>query len=457
MGRPASLAYLGQVARSAEQLGFDAALTPTGAWCEDAWVSTAMLAGVSDRLKFLVAFRPGLTSPTLAAQMAATFQNMSERPAAAQRRHRRRGRRAAQLRRLPRQGRPLRPLRRVPAPSYAACGPARPSTSTASTFGSRGHGCSSCPSSSRRSTSAAPRRPRGRWPPSTPTSTSPGASPRQPWPRRSSGSASSPRTRAARSRFGIRMHTISRDSSAGRLGRGRPAAGGHRRRDDRARAGGAAPQRLGGPAPDARAQPGQARGAGGLPQRVGRCRPGPRRRGHRAGRQPRGGRRPHRGVPPASASTSSCSPAIPTWRSPTGSARASCRSSPSAACGTTPSLDSHRASVPFGASVAPHERQSAPPCVVGNPKVGSRTLAAATAPLPRARGRARAGRRPRRARRRRPRPSRPRVARLVEQVAVRTTWSSSPCPTYKAALTGLLKAFLDRFPADGLAMSSPYR
>jgi alkanesulfonate monooxygenase len=77
MGRPASLAYLGQVARSAEQLGFDAALTPTGAWCEDAWVSTAMLAGLSERLKFLVAFRPGLTSPTLAAQMASTFQTMS--------------------------------------------------------------------------------------------------------------------------------------------------------------------------------------------------------------------------------------------------------------------------------------------------------------------------------------------------------------------------------------------
>lgn len=77
MGRTASLAYLGQVARSAEQLGFDAALTPTGAWCEDAWVSTAMLAGLSERLRFLVAFRPGLTSPTLAAQMASTFQTMS--------------------------------------------------------------------------------------------------------------------------------------------------------------------------------------------------------------------------------------------------------------------------------------------------------------------------------------------------------------------------------------------
>ena len=76
-GRPASVAYLGQITRSAEQLGFEAALTPTGAWCEDAWLSTAMLSSVSERLKFLVAFRPGLTSPTLAAQMAATFQNLS--------------------------------------------------------------------------------------------------------------------------------------------------------------------------------------------------------------------------------------------------------------------------------------------------------------------------------------------------------------------------------------------
>ncbi len=76
-GRPASVPYLGQIARSAEQLGFEAALTPTGAWCEDAWVSTAMLSSVSERLKFLVAFRPGLTSPYVAAQMAGTFQNLS--------------------------------------------------------------------------------------------------------------------------------------------------------------------------------------------------------------------------------------------------------------------------------------------------------------------------------------------------------------------------------------------
>ena len=52
-------------------------LTPTGAWCEDAWLATGMLTEVTERLKFIVAFRPGLLSPTLAAQMAATFQRYS--------------------------------------------------------------------------------------------------------------------------------------------------------------------------------------------------------------------------------------------------------------------------------------------------------------------------------------------------------------------------------------------
>jgi alkanesulfonate monooxygenase len=75
--RPADLEYLGQIARSAEQLGFSGALTPTGAWCEDAWLTTAMLVETARRLKFMVALRPGLVSPTLAAQMAATFQRHS--------------------------------------------------------------------------------------------------------------------------------------------------------------------------------------------------------------------------------------------------------------------------------------------------------------------------------------------------------------------------------------------
>ncbi|MET8679487.1 LLM class flavin-dependent oxidoreductase [Streptomyces sp. NPDC004647] len=75
--RAPDVGYLAQIARSAEQLGFDAILTPTGTWCEDAWVMTAALARETERLKFLVAFRPGLITPTLAAQMAATYQRLS--------------------------------------------------------------------------------------------------------------------------------------------------------------------------------------------------------------------------------------------------------------------------------------------------------------------------------------------------------------------------------------------
>lgn len=76
-GRPPTIGYLGQIARSAEQLGFDAVLTPTSSWCEDAWIVAAALSQMTERLRFLVAFRPGILSPTLAAQMAATFQRVS--------------------------------------------------------------------------------------------------------------------------------------------------------------------------------------------------------------------------------------------------------------------------------------------------------------------------------------------------------------------------------------------
>ncbi|MGC0366124.1 alkanesulfonate monooxygenase [Rhodococcus sp. 27YEA15] len=72
--RPATLKYLNQIGAAAETNGFEAVLTPTGAWCEDAWLTTAMMIETTETLKFLVALRPGLLSPTLAAQMAATFQ-----------------------------------------------------------------------------------------------------------------------------------------------------------------------------------------------------------------------------------------------------------------------------------------------------------------------------------------------------------------------------------------------
>lgn len=75
--RPPDIDYLAQIAKAAEHLGFEAVLTPTGTWCEDAWLTTAALAQHTERLKFLVAFRPGVISPVLAAQMAATYQRVT--------------------------------------------------------------------------------------------------------------------------------------------------------------------------------------------------------------------------------------------------------------------------------------------------------------------------------------------------------------------------------------------
>ncbi len=69
--------YLAQIAVACDQLGFDAMLTPCGTGCEDAWLTTASLLPLTRRVKFLVAFRPALLTPTLAAQMASTYQRMS--------------------------------------------------------------------------------------------------------------------------------------------------------------------------------------------------------------------------------------------------------------------------------------------------------------------------------------------------------------------------------------------
>ncbi|AQT81033.1 alkanesulfonate monooxygenase [Mycolicibacterium litorale] len=71
--RDASIDYLASIVRAAEKFGFTGALIPTGAWCEDAFITAALLARETTSLGFLVAFRPGLVSPTLSAQMAATF------------------------------------------------------------------------------------------------------------------------------------------------------------------------------------------------------------------------------------------------------------------------------------------------------------------------------------------------------------------------------------------------
>ena len=75
--RPVDLAYLQQIAGAADSLGYEGVLIPTGRSCEDPWVVAASLLPVTTRLKFLVAVRPGLHQPALAARMAATFDRLS--------------------------------------------------------------------------------------------------------------------------------------------------------------------------------------------------------------------------------------------------------------------------------------------------------------------------------------------------------------------------------------------
>src|ERR1700691_4922782 len=75
--RVPDIGYMGQIARSAEQLGFTGALTPSSSWPERAWARAAGLTRATQGFKFLVGFRPGLMSPPLAAQMAAPSQRVA--------------------------------------------------------------------------------------------------------------------------------------------------------------------------------------------------------------------------------------------------------------------------------------------------------------------------------------------------------------------------------------------
>jgi alkanesulfonate monooxygenase len=75
--RPVSLNYLSQIARAADDLGYFGVLIPTGRSCEDSWVVASALAPMTQRLRFLVAVRPGLSEPSMTARMAATLDRLS--------------------------------------------------------------------------------------------------------------------------------------------------------------------------------------------------------------------------------------------------------------------------------------------------------------------------------------------------------------------------------------------
>jgi len=77
-GRTVDLPYLQQLALAADRLGYYGVLIPTGRGCEDSWLVAAALAPITRHLRYLVAVKPGLQPPSLAARMAATLDRLSE-------------------------------------------------------------------------------------------------------------------------------------------------------------------------------------------------------------------------------------------------------------------------------------------------------------------------------------------------------------------------------------------
>ena len=69
--------YLRQIAVAADRLGYYGVLMPTGAQCADAWITAASVAPFTERLRLLVALRPGLTAPAEAVRQAAALDRLS--------------------------------------------------------------------------------------------------------------------------------------------------------------------------------------------------------------------------------------------------------------------------------------------------------------------------------------------------------------------------------------------
>ena len=75
--RDVTLDYMAQVAKAADDCGYYGMLLPTGRSCEDSWIIASALVPLTKRLRFLVAVRPGLQSPAVAARMTATLDRIS--------------------------------------------------------------------------------------------------------------------------------------------------------------------------------------------------------------------------------------------------------------------------------------------------------------------------------------------------------------------------------------------
>jgi alkanesulfonate monooxygenase len=75
--RPSDNRYLRHIAEAIDRLGYHGVLLPTGNGCEDALVTASSIATHTERLRFLVALRPGMVLPGEAARQYAALDRLT--------------------------------------------------------------------------------------------------------------------------------------------------------------------------------------------------------------------------------------------------------------------------------------------------------------------------------------------------------------------------------------------
>ena len=66
-----------RVTIAADKAGFEYMLIPTASFCWEAWISGAMMTAISNRIKMLIALRPGYIRPAQLAKMIGAFDQLS--------------------------------------------------------------------------------------------------------------------------------------------------------------------------------------------------------------------------------------------------------------------------------------------------------------------------------------------------------------------------------------------
>ncbi|ATN34439.1 alkanesulfonate monooxygenase, FMNH(2)-dependent [Rhizobium sp. ACO-34A] len=77
LSRPSDPGYFRELATAVDRLGYSGVLIPTGVACEESFVLAGNLAAYTEKLKFLVAIRPGTASPAYYARLASTLDRVS--------------------------------------------------------------------------------------------------------------------------------------------------------------------------------------------------------------------------------------------------------------------------------------------------------------------------------------------------------------------------------------------